>query len=467
MSLALALLAGCSGTVPTAAPVATNTAQVNTTPASAPTDTVTPEASATAVPGSTSARQVITWYQYDQTNTDPKSDERVGNAYMRQAIAQFNQDMHGKLTWVNQPQAWDKMVLALVAAVQGGGEVPDVFNMSTDNMVTFYNNGTVQDLTAWATQQAWYKDLDPNAIKACTGPDGRLYCVPVASLPQVMFYWTARFPNGYPKTPDEFLTQAAALKQKGLYAITYFGSTDFAGEAAMRYFFMTIASFGGTYDDGKGNMLLNTPEDIAAVQFMREVVAKGYSPDIVFAGNFQEEQPMKDASAGSISTGVFGYRYINPLKAPDGKTYNSMVDAINAGEVKLASFFAPPGKTPSCSTSYTGFVIPKGARNVDGAHQYINWVMDAKNNPAWVQAPGAGLPAEESIAKDPAFQTTFYKQAIAASQGLCRSWSGSLTKLPDAKKIIATAIYHLIKEDPTADIASTLQAAQDEYNRNK
>jgi spermidine/putrescine-binding protein len=181
---------------------------------------------------------------------------------------------------------------------------------------------------------------------------------------------------------------------------------------------------------------------------------------------------MKDASSASLPTAIFGYRYINPLKSPSGKEYNTksqkdMEDAINAGDIKLAPFFAPQGKQPSCNSAFSGYLIPKGASNLDGAHQYINWIMDPKNNAAWVQGVGSGLPTETSVGKDPLFQTTFYKQAIAATQGLCKSWSGSLTKLPDAKKIIATAIYHLIKEDPKADIATTLQAAQDEYNKNK
>lgn len=470
---ALVLLAACSGAAtptpaPTQAPADTTAPQA--TEASAA--TAAPQVTDTAIPGSDVAKQVITWYQYDEKNEDPKSDERVGNAYLRTAIPKFDQDMQGKLTWVNQPQAWDKMVLGLVAAVQGGGDVPDVMHMGTTDLVTFYNNGAVQDLTDWAQQQAWYKDLDPNAIKACTGPDGKLYCIPVASQPQLVFYWSARFPNGYPKTPEDFMTQAEALKQQNLYAITYFGSTDFDGEATTRYFWMTVASFGGTFDDGKGNMLLNTPENIQAVQFMRDVVAKGYSPDIVFAGKFQEEEAMKDASAGSLPTGIFGYRYINPLKSPSGKEYNTktekdMVDAINAGDIKLAPFLAPAGKQPSCNTSFSGYVVPKGAKNLDGAHEYINWIMDTKNNAAWVQGIGGGLPTEMSIGKDALFQTPFYTQAIAATEGLCKTWSGSLTKLPDAKKIIATAIYHLIKEDPNADIATTLQSAQDEYNKNK
>jgi multiple sugar transport system substrate-binding protein len=460
------LLAACGGAAPTTAPTQAPAATA------APKATEAPKAADTAMPAAEGGKTVVTWYQYDEKNEDPKSDERVGNAYLRTAVPQFNKEMTGKLTWVNQPQAWDKMSLALVAAVQGGGDVPDVFHMGTSELVTFYNNGTVQDLTDWMQQQAWFKDLDPKAVKACTGPDGKIYCVPISSQPSMVYYWADRFPNGYPKTPEDFLKQAEELKKQKAYAITYFGSTDFAGEGTTRYFWTTIASFGGTFDDGKGNMLLNTPENIKAIEFMREVVAKGYSPDVVFAGKFQEEEPMKDATAASMPTGIFGYRYVNPLKSPKGKEYNTksekdMLDAIDAGDVKLSPFVAPAGKQPSCGTTFTGFVIPKGAKNVDGAHSYINWIMDAKNNPAWVQAPGGGIPTQAAIGKDALFQTTFYKEAIAATQGLCKPWNGTLAKLPEAKKIIATAIYRLIKEDPKADIAATLTAAQDEYNKNK
>ena len=113
------------------------------------------------------------------------------------------------------------------------------------------------------------------------------------------------------------------------------------------------------------------------------------------------------------------------------------------------------------------WAIPKGAKNAEGAKTYLNWIMSAKQNAEWVQGPGGGLPALGTTRKDAMFQTAFYEQAIAATAGLCKPWYGSLTKIPDAKKTIATAIYKLIKESPTADIAAELTKAQDEYNKNK
>lgn len=419
---------------------------------------------------STEVKDFVTWYQYDQNNEDTKSDERVGNEYLRNTIPLFNEAFAGKWNWVNQPKAFDKMVTELITAVQAGGEVPDLMHIGSGDIFTYHQNGTLQDLTEWAQAQAWYGDLDPNAVTACQGPDGKLYCIPVAQLTQVVFVWKDRFPNGYPTTPEEFMTQAEALKADGLYAITFFGSTDFDGEALGRFMWTTISSFGGQFDDGQGKMTLNTPENVAAINFIREIVAQGYAPEIAFAGQFQEEEAFKDASAGSFPTGIFGYRYVNPLTAPNGTKYEKkneedMLDAIAAGDVYLAPFLAAEGQKPGCGISASAFGIPTGAQNVEAAHEYINWIMSPEQNAAWVLAPGGGFPVLKATQADATFQTPFYQQAAEVNAAsACRPWYGSLERRQEAQKLIVTAIYKLIKEDPTADIATELTAAEEEYN---
>ncbi|MCX6050141.1 MAG: extracellular solute-binding protein [Chloroflexi bacterium] len=428
----------------------------------------TPQAGADAGAG---VKDFVTWYQYDQNNEDTKSDERVGNEYIRKTIPLFNEAFKGKWNWVNQPKAFDKMGTELITAVQAGGDVPDLMHIGNSDLLAFYQNGTVQDLTEWAQAQPWFKDLDPNSVTACQGPDGKLYCIPVAEAPQLVFVWKDRFPDGYPTTPADFMKQAEALKAKGLYAITFFGSTDYDGEGMSRFFWTAISSFGGKLDDGKGVMTLNTPANVAAIEFIREIVTKGYAPEIVFAGKFQEEEAFKDASAGSFPTGIFGYRYVNPLTAPSGKKYEKkneedMLDAIAAGDVTLAPFLAAEGQKPGCNNAVSAFTIPTGAKNVDAAKDYINWIMGAEQNPAWVLGPGGGFPALKSIQSAESFQTPFYKEAakvVAASN--CHPWYGSLERRQEAQKLIVTTIYKLIKEDPSADIATTLTAAEAEYNK--
>jgi multiple sugar transport system substrate-binding protein len=412
----------------------------------------------------------VTWYQYDENNEDPASDERVGNEYLRKTIPLFNEEFAGKWNWVNQPKAWDKMATELITAVQAAGEVPDVIHIGGNDLLSYYQNGTLQDITEWAQAQPWYGNLDEHALAVCQGPDGKLYCIPVAQTPQVVFVWKDRFPDGYPTTPEDFLTQAEALKEEGYYAITFFGSTDFDGDGLTRFIWTAISSFGGRLDDGQGTMTLNTPENVAAIEFLRTLVTEEYVPEIAFAGQFQEEEAFKDASAGSFPTGIFGYRYVNPLTAPDGTVYGKrneedMLDAIAAGDVYLAPFLAAEGQVPGCGTGISALGIPTGAKNVEAAHDYLNWIMSDEQNADWVVGPGGGFPVLKTTQEDETFQTPFYQQAaevVAASA--CTPWYGSLERRDEARKLVMTTIYKLIKEDPTADIAAELTATEEEYN---
>ncbi len=82
--LAAALLAACTAppaSVPTAAPAATEVA----------TGTATEAAPAMTEAPAGGESKITTWYYYDQNNTDPQANERVGNAYIAKTIPLFNE----------------------------------------------------------------------------------------------------------------------------------------------------------------------------------------------------------------------------------------------------------------------------------------------------------------------------------------------------------------------------------------
>ncbi|HUH97313.1 MAG TPA: extracellular solute-binding protein, partial [Anaerolineales bacterium] len=442
------------------------------TPAPAPTAAPAATAAPTAVPATPTmgkAQDVITWWEYDQNNTDPKADEHVGNFDLAKAIPLFNKAFPGQWNWVNVPVAFDQKDAQLIAAVQAGGQVPDVFE-ATYSINTFVQHGTLQDLTDWAKAQSWFAAMDPSALKACTGPDGKLYCIPLVTRPQLVYVWKDRFPNGFPTSPDDFMTQAAALKAKGFYAMSYFGSTDNNGDGITRGMDTVLQSFGGGLDDGHGKMLLNTPQNMAAITFMRTIVADGYVPEIAFAGGFQEESAFNDSSAGSFPTSLNGYLFMNPLTAPSGKKYNlgnenDFLNAVTAGDIYLSPFFsAVAGQKPGCNIDITGLAIPVGATNLDGAHAYINWLLSAEENASFVAALG-GFPALTTSQSDPLFQQAYYTEASKVlTQESCKPWFGSLVDPAAAQPIAMTVLYQLIKQNPNADMAAALTSAQDQYN---
>lgn len=443
-----AMLAACAPPRPAAAPAA---------PAAAPAATEAPKAAMPAATG-----EVTTWYYYDQNNTDPKANERAGNLYLAKSIKQFNDEMKGKLTLTNAPRDYN-LALDLVTAVQNGGDVPDVMQFAISDLPLYMLNKTAQDVE-WIKGEAWFKDLDPKSVAACT-VDGKLYCVPVSESPWLTYYWTDFYKDGFPKTPEALLKAGAAIKKDGNYAMTYWGSTAFDGSGADRYFYQTISGFGGSYDDNAGNLKMNTPENVKAVEFMREVVKQGLASESVFAGNFEEEETFKQGKAGAFPTGLFiAVRYLNPLKSVGGKEFKDIEAAVNAGAIKLAPFVAPEGKTPGCALDLFGFVVPRTAKNVEGAKAYINWVMDKKNMVDWITNAGGGFPTNTAMRAEATFQTELYKQAQEVSKAsACKPWYGSLRRIPEARKIIVNTIFDLIKAKPDADIAATLGKADEEY----
>ena len=155
-----------------------------------------------------------------------------------------------------------------------------------------------------------------------------------------------------------------------------------------------------------------------------------------------------------------------PIAVPDTFMLGT-VDAIAAGDVILTPFLSVEGQTPGCNVEVSGFVIPVGAKNPEAAHDYINWIMSAEQNADWVLRPGGGFPTLMSTQADESFQSPFYQQAAeAVGSSACRPWWGSLERPQEAQKLAMTAIYKLIKEDLSADIADVLTQAQEEYNGN-
>ena len=196
-------------------------------------------------------------------------------------------------------------------------------------------------------------------------------------------------------------------------------------------------------------------------------------PEIAFAGGFQEEEAFKDSSAGSFPTGLFGYRYVNPLTAPNGTKYETgssedMINAIEAGDVYLAPILRRRRPEARMRHRRAGIRDPHRSQKRGWRSRFHQLDDDSpEQNAAYVIGPGGGFPTLKAIQAADDFQTTFYEEAaeaIGASD--CTPWYGSLARPNEAQDLVMTTIYKLIKEDPDADIAEALVKTQEEYNAN-
>ena len=357
---------------------------------------------------------------------------------------------------------YDQIVSKVNLAVQAGGDVPDVSYVDGD-IDFFVNNDTLIDLTDFVKGAPWFKDLSPAALKGVTSNDGKIYAVPFLLGGHMIYYWTAAYPDGPPKTTDDLLKAGARLAKDGKFAITFKGSE---GTGAQMFYFSLVESFGGTYTNAKGESVFATPETVKAIQFVRELMAKKYAPEVALAAGFDFETPFKDGNSGAFFAGSWSYVYLNPLKSPDGKVFDngaaSVDDALKAGAMAIADPISAPGKKAVTNVSgFGGFGIPVGSKNVEGAKAFINYLMQTKNAADFAIAYGC-LPTLTSSMKDSRFVDSTYWQNVNASINKTGK-AIPMNKNPKMAQKLNDVIITLIQK-PNLDIMTELKKAQDELN---
>jgi ABC-type glycerol-3-phosphate transport system substrate-binding protein len=124
-------------------------------------------------------------------------------------------------------------------------------------------------------------DWTASSLAAATR-NGHLYALPIAISAATLCVNTDMLASaGYTLpaqaqwTTDEFLKMAAALKVKGQYATVLFAKNQSSDSWWMNWFIAFGAKQYANYDYSK--TLLNSPQAIAALKFMKTLVDKGYA----------------------------------------------------------------------------------------------------------------------------------------------------------------------------------------------
>ncbi len=363
---------------------------------------------------------------------------------------------------VNEFQTYDQLGGKLNLAVTSGGNVPDVAYVYGMQLGFYAKNGTLQDLTAYVKNAEWYTDLDPVALRSCTGPDGKIYCVPYVTQSRLMYFWKRAWPQGFPRDTDEFLVTAEKLKQQGLYAITFKGTERTSVEG---FYFSLIYSFGGKYVDTTGKAVWASAETVKAVEFARVLMQKKYIPDVVFTAGWDCERPFMDGSAAAFGAYSWSYMYLNPITSPFGERFDSGASSIDkaleAGEVGVAPYLAAPGRNPAVFLSVPGWGIPKGSKNPELAKRSIDYLMSVQRVADYALVSG-GLPALVSASNDSRFEKEYWR-FVKENQDKYGAEIGPVVDYDKALTLLADAISKSAL-NPGLDILTELQAAQDTYN---
>ena len=178
----------------------------------------------------------------------------------------------------------------------GSNSQPDILNISG------FADYVADDLLMPAEEyvsEATKNNLVPSFWES-NAIDGTVWALPILASCRALFVNNdilAQAGVEVPKTWDDVMTACAAIKEKcpGITPWALDVSTD-EGQAAFSYY---TWNFGGGFTDENGEWALNTPENVAAVEYIAELYNSGYcnaNPST------DTRYPLQDAfNAGSLA----------------------------------------------------------------------------------------------------------------------------------------------------------------------
>jgi multiple sugar transport system substrate-binding protein len=391
------------------------------------------------VPVEATQKPLVIWSRYDLTDTeDPPS------VTLAQVIDTF--EATTGIEVIHEQVAWDQIMTKLAVQAQSGGDMPDITEVGSQQVMPLINAGALMDISDLVTDAPWIDQINESEKQACV-IDGARYCVAADIRGGAWYYNTADFPNGWPTTPEGWLEEGARLKAEGKTLTTFFSGRAYA--AVELGWNPWIKSNGGRVVDEEGKPAWATPETVEVVEWVRQLLAEGYIPEVDFTGDWSAtETPYEVGDSASIRGGSWSYLFIDGLQAK-----------FEAGEAALGDPLSFNGGPPYVFLVGEAWGVPEGAANVEGAVAFINVFMNPQILAQWAQHH-YGIPSVDAAFKSGNFNIPFYQQVAQylADYGIFMDPTPYYVETLDA---LAIALQELML-DPELDAMTHLQEAQDE-----
>jgi ABC-type glycerol-3-phosphate transport system substrate-binding protein len=282
---------------------------------------------------------------------------------------------------------------AQIAAAFASKKVPDAMLVYSGGYTTPYMLSSLQKLNDqvahtpgfYGSQNGW----DLSCLKLdCKGGKGEIYAVPNDLGTYGLFYNKALFKKAGiaapPKTYKELLAQCATFKSKGILPLAY-GDRD--GYSTDNWVTYDYASYMATGDVAKVNAGKLKYADPKLVKPLTELV------------KFKQQECVNpDASTHENND---ANTYFTSGKAAMVQMFPFVVKAFeqalgkDVGVVRLPQSGPNPGR--SASNSFHNWVIPKNAKNKDGAWSFIKLAVDKQGGSELATKVGA-LPTNKAAA---------------------------------------------------------------------
>lgn len=432
LSLAVSmLLAACA--MPTPAPAPAGGGQQAEQPAVPP-----PEQPAPAQPQQ-QPTQITVWSRYDID--DPNSKEGMT---LKQFFADLEREAGVKV--IHEQVAWDQLATKLALAVQSGGDVPDIVEVSSQHIPALLNAGALTPLDDLLKGEAWVEDLTDGDRKACVR-DGQRVCVATNVRGGMTYYKPKLMPDGFPKGPADWEKLCETLKPQGNFVNTFFAGRSYA--AIEINWWPLIKSNGGSIFDAEGKPAWATEKVAEVARWAQRMFANECWPKVSVTGDFADSEVAWQEGKSA----AFGGGSWSPIFVP------GLLDQVNSGEVEVTGG-TPFNGQPHVFMVSESWVVPKGAKNTQGALAFLRAFMKPAFLASWAEAQ-FGIPTTKQAYAEGRFKgSPFYSKVdkILGEQG---AYMESSPYYVESLDILATTWQELML-NPDRDPLPELEKAANE-----
>lgn len=316
------------------------------------------------------AEKVVMWGSW--------SGEQIDQLEEQAAAFNESQDDY-EVSYVAQELVEEKLLTALA-----GGEVPDVVLWDRYQTSLYAPKGALASIDDFVAEDS--VDLDAFYAPALSEMevDGELYGLPLLVDNRSLFYNQTQLDEAGiepPTTWDELKTAAVALTEKdgGTLERSGFDMSD------PGLFNQYLAQAGGSLlNEDETKTAFNSPEGLEVLEFWQELLDEG-----VFQQGFGE-------GATPFAEGTMSMKY-------DGPWALSTLDQVDGLEYGVTPPVAGPNGDTGAYMGGFGLVIPEGAKNAEGAWEFMKWWTTQPENGVNFGKIAGWIPANIEAANDPYF----------------------------------------------------------------
>jgi len=281
---------------------------------------------------------------------------------MVKAFEEKNPHIKVNMVYTESSEGADQKLLTAVA----GGNPPDVALFDRFKIGSWAAQDSLTDLTDMAETDGITKDLYYGYAWEEANYEGRLYGLPYSTDSRLLYYNKDHFeaagldPENPPKTIQELEVAAEKLTKKNGNRFEQIGLIPWYGQG---WLYGWGWSFGGDFfDEESGLVTADDPKIVEALQWMTDFGKKYNVEDIAGFESSAGTAAMDPFILGQISMKVDGNWTISAIEKykPD----------LNYGVTPIPT---PTGTDFTTWSGGIGIVIPKGAKNVEAAWEFVKY----------------------------------------------------------------------------------------------